>query len=59
MMIYDYATARIAELEAELDLLRKRVDALESEKRAALVSEDQRAENMAVYGLHHDLDWRP
>lgn len=50
---------RIAELEAEIELLRAQLDRERRTRGFEDVSEDQRAENMMVHGLHHDLSWRP
>jgi len=58
-MTDEAAITRIAELEAEVELLRAQ---LERERRTSNfepVSESQRAENAMVHGMHHDLSWRP
>lgn len=58
-MTDEAAITRIAELEAEVDLLRAQLDRERRTRGFEDVSEDQRAENMMVHGLHHDLSWRP
>lgn len=58
-MIGDGLVERIAELEAEIELLRAQLDRERRTRGFEDVSEDQRAENMMVHGLHHDLNWRP
>lgn len=58
-MIGEGLVERIAELEAEVELLRAQLERERRTRDFDPVSEGQRTENLMVHGLHHDLNWRP